>query len=238
MTLRSKGTGQEVRIGNKSEILSKDHAVDEEFWAENREGLEFTEQKLDGLNSSFSFLENFQTETFTDHAIALQDNDDDEEFGGVGDESERPMLFNDDEEDEEDYGSQLVDKPVMVKANYLNYARKAKRVDVRKLKENIWSELIEEAAGQVIGRKVNAKKPRKNNDGVRAETVEKTHKFTEVITGLKERYEPTQMKDISVAFCFICLLHLANEQNLAIMPTDKDEEGGQVMSELIVEQEC
>ena len=55
------------------------------------------------------------------------------------------MLFNDGgDEDELDYGSQLVDRPVMVKANCLNYARKAKRVDVRKLKHNIWKELVDQ----------------------------------------------------------------------------------------------
>ena len=49
-----------------------------------------------------------------------------------------------------DYGSQLVAEPKKVKAIYLNYAKTAKRVDVRLLKENIWKELaFEDFAGKV-----------------------------------------------------------------------------------------
>ena len=44
------------------------------------------------------------------------------------------------------------------------------------------------------------------------------------------------MKDISVAFCFICLLHLANEEGLSIKPETTGEVNG--MSELIVQQEA
>jgi chromatin segregation and condensation protein Rec8/ScpA/Scc1 (kleisin family) len=42
------------------------------------------------------------------------------------------------------------------------------------------------------------------------------HKFSEVIHNLKKEYSEKSMKDISVPFCFICLLHLANEKKLKI----------------------
>ena len=69
--------------------------------------------------------------------------------------------------------------------------------------------------------------------------MDKPHKFTELVSGLKEFYQPPQMKDISVAFCFICLLHLANEQNLTIQPKAEvaSEDGQRVMTELVVEQD-
>ena len=38
-----------------------------------------------------------------------------------------------------DYGSQLVDEPKKVKAQFLTYARVAKKVDVKRLKDNIWN---------------------------------------------------------------------------------------------------
>jgi len=39
------------------------------------------------------------------------------------------------------YGEQLVAKPKKIKSLAINYARSAKRVDVKKLKDNIWKEL-------------------------------------------------------------------------------------------------
>jgi condensin complex subunit 2 len=44
-------------------------------------------------------------------------------------------------------------------------------------------------------------------------------KFTEVMNDLKSVYPKTVMDDISTSFCFICLLHLANEKGLVIEKT-------------------
>lgn len=41
-------------------------------------------------------------------------------------------------------------------------------------------------------------------------------KFTDVLKGLKNIYSEKEMADISISFCFICLLHLANEKGLII----------------------
>lgn len=40
--------------------------------------------------------------------------------------------------------------------------------------------------------------------------------FTQVMKGLKTVYPQKQMADISTSYCFICLLHLANEKGLVI----------------------
>ena len=40
--------------------------------------------------------------------------------------------------------------------------------------------------------------------------------FTEVINNLQEVYPKQAMADISTSYCFICLLHLANEKGLVI----------------------
>ena len=45
-------------------------------------------------------------------------------------------------------------------------------------------------------------------------------KFTDVMNNLKNVYPKTQMDDISTSFCFICLLHLANEKGLVIENTE------------------
>lgn len=47
-------------------------------------------------------------------------------------------------------------------------------------------------------------------------TGEKSLKFTEVMNGLQSVYAKPAMADISTSFCFICLLHLANEKGLVI----------------------
>jgi condensin complex subunit 2 len=46
-----------------------------------------------------------------------------------------------------------------------------------------------------------------------------TLKFTEVMNGLQRVYPKPIMDDISTSFCFICLLHLANENGLVITKT-------------------
>lgn len=47
-----------------------------------------------------------------------------------------------------------------------------------------------------------------------------TLKFTSVMNGLKLVYPKPIMDDISTSFCFISLLHLANEKGLVIEKTD------------------
>jgi len=107
-------------------------------------------------------------------------------------------------EDDFEYDEAYVNQASRVKPVFLNYAKTAKKVDVKRLKTNIW----------------------KNLSGV-AEEMEQEEKeepqmridptlFTQVIGSLREVYPEKKMNDISVSFCFICLLHLANEKNLEI----------------------
>lgn len=49
--------------------------------------------------------------------------------------------------------------------------------------------------------------------------------FSQVITGLQKTYPRDKMEEISTSFCFICLLHLANEQGLTLESTVADDEG-------------
>lgn len=47
-----------------------------------------------------------------------------------------------------------------------------------------------------------------------------------VVTGLRRQYPADKMEEISTSFCFICLLHLANEKGLRIQtPAGELEEG-------------
>jgi condensin complex subunit 2 len=101
---------------------------------------------------------------------------------------------------------------------FVNYAKKAKRVDVKKLKENIWRELAID--------KLPVKKPRRQADEASddeneeenevPQTTSEAKQFTSVISGLRKIYPEDKMEEISTSFCFICLLHLANEEGLRI----------------------
>ena len=49
---------------------------------------------------------------------------------------------------------------------------------------------------------------------------ENSLKFTELMNGLQKVYPKPAMNDISTSFCFISLLHLANEKGLVINTTE------------------
>jgi condensin complex subunit 2 len=53
------------------------------------------------------------------------------------------------------------------------------------------------------------KTPRPSNSG-------EAQKFNTVIDNLRRTYPKDKMEEISTSFCFICLLHLANEHGLKI----------------------
>jgi condensin complex subunit 2 len=49
---------------------------------------------------------------------------------------------------------------------------------------------------------------------------EEERTFDEVIVGLQRSYTGDRLADISTSFCFICLLHLANERGLRLESGD------------------
>ena len=49
---------------------------------------------------------------------------------------------------------------------------------------------------------------------------EEARTFDEVIDGLQRSYPEDKLSDISTSFCFICLLHLANERGLKLESGD------------------
>jgi condensin complex subunit 2 len=64
--------------------------------------------------------------------------------------------------------------------------------------------------------------------------------FSQVINGLQKTYPKEKMEDISTSFCFICLLHLANEQGLKLESTVMEDDGlvedeGEVMEHKVGE---
>ncbi|KAK5990402.1 Condensin complex subunit 2 [Cladobotryum mycophilum] len=113
------------------------------------------------------------------------------------------------------FGTTLVTQTRRMRPEYVQYARVAKKVDVRRLKEEIWKGMGLEQLEQPPQPGPGSKEPTPINPEEGA-----TLKFTEVMNGLQSVYPKPAMADISTSYCFICLLHLANEKGLVIENTD------------------
>jgi condensin complex subunit 2 len=154
------------------------------------------------------------------------------------------------------FGSQLVTQQGRrLRPEYVNYARTAKKVDVRRLKEEMWkgmSASIMKDLDAAFDAQQHPPPPQQQQDGdvdmmdvdqpapepstpSEKDPVTPTEgaelKFTDMISGLTKVYPEQQMKDISTSYCFICLLHLANEKGLVL---DGDREGEGAMQEIRV----
>lgn len=131
-------------------------------------------------------------------------------------------------EDEEELATQALKR---IRPEYVNYAKKAKRVDVRKLKENIWKELaivVEDDDEDKEEEEDDSHGPPTPKAGEPDEMqLDKApvqmkrdptdpRSFDAVLAGLRKLYPKDRMEEISTSFCFICLLHLANEEGLKI----------------------
>ncbi|KAI1793576.1 barren [Ganoderma leucocontextum] len=97
-----------------------------------------------------------------------------------------------------------------VKPEAVNYTKRAKRVDVRRLKDNIWKGLDIVAPHIEEGEDAMDTDERPPTDPAEARS------FTSVISDLHKTYTKEKMDEISTSFCFICLLHLANERGLKL----------------------
>jgi condensin complex subunit 2 len=149
-----------------------------------------------------------------------------EQIGGFddddhGDELEFPITLTLPDQEPLDYGALLSQQPKPSTSEPLVFSKKAKRVDVQKLKENLWSKLAENSFEKPKAVDMDDDKT------IFEEEIHCEKTFTKVIKELDSCYEEKPRKDISVAFCFICVLHLANENNLFI-------QGSESMKELII----
>lgn len=143
----------------------------------------------------------------------MEDYDNDN-FGGID--------FNDvlggtdsrvgeEDENKNEIGTQLVTGGRKARPEYVNFSKVAKRVDVKLLKDNLWRSI-----------KLEAREQEEPSATPAAETKEKA--FTEIVDTIGEMYRPEEKKDLSTSFCFICLLHLANEHGLSIDATENHDD--------------
>ena len=166
----------------------------------------------------------FDTQFFHDADDGYDANGGD--LGGLDDSPANATVGGDAEDEELTQTLQALNR---VKPEYVNYAKKAKRVDVKKLKENIWKELgilssDEDPAS--LAAKAAAANDQDEGDTSMASMVSEAaggvKTFESVLSGLQKAYTQDKMEEISTSFCFICLLHLANEEGLAISTGTED----------------
>ncbi|GAA5924910.1 hypothetical protein JCM1841_005365 [Sporobolomyces salmonicolor] len=118
-----------------------------------------------------------------------------------------------------------------VRPETVNYAKRAKRVDVKRLKDSIWRELEEVAVPVKEYPNSLVYEPAtpppeltlSDSDDTPAPPVAVDRKprpageaLVPVVSSLRRLYPAEKMSEISTSYMFICLLHLANEKGLRI----------------------
>lgn len=122
----------------------------------------------------------------------------------------------------------------------VSYAKRAKRIDIKKLKDSVWKELEEvvlpvkrvscyrfrHASAQIVDRPRCAQYPESpeydpaapapDADDSPSDAKPKAEALVPVVSGLRKLYPKDKMEEISTSFMFICLLHLANEKGLRL----------------------
>ncbi|PSK79601.1 hypothetical protein CJJ07_000465 [Candidozyma auris] len=112
--------------------------------------------------------------------------------------------------------NQFVTEGRKARPEYVNFSRVAKRVDIKLLKDNLWKAIKPETK-ETSPELPNAE----NGDFAPAKQPVKieTH-FTDIAQKIGTMYKPEEKKDLSTSFCFICILHLANEHKLDLSVND------------------
>lgn len=161
----------------------------------------------------------------TNFCPGLQGGDSDDDVEGfAGSDDTQPSgdsipLPSQDLENVSTYGEEdLVPEPHRVNKMEINYAKTAKKMDMKRLKNSMWTLLTE-----------NPEKPTEV-----AETVEKPEVcgekvFSQTTKTLLQRLPNTMAQNLSVPLAFVALLHLANEKNLELVKVDD-------MSDIIIKQ--
>ncbi|XP_005400717.1 PREDICTED: condensin complex subunit 2 isoform X1 [Chinchilla lanigera] len=123
------------------------------------------------------------------------------------------------------YGeSNLVAEPQKVNKIEIHYAKTAKKMDMKKLKQSMWS-LLTELPRREASAEVNL-----SETGAGASVgVAKDKMLSRLTNDLQKSLPPTMAQNLSIPLAFACLLHLANEKNLKL-------EGTQDLSDVFVRQ--
>ncbi|KAL9014532.1 MAG: hypothetical protein Q9173_000833 [Seirophora scorigena] len=217
MGARRNGPGSKSMNGTNGLDSMPEGEVDEAYWARKHDAVQQASPGGDGPQG------NYDANFFQDDGLAVVGGspDDDDNFAdarevfspeadgdaAVGGHGLDGILSNASGNQEGAFGTQLVTQSRRLRPEYVQYARVAKKVDVRRLKEEMW---------RGIGFEENLAPYAAPLSGPPPVPEKSTLKFTTVMNDLQQVYPKQAMADISTSYCFICLLHLANEKGLLI----------------------
>ncbi|KAF1914826.1 condensin complex subunit 2/barren [Ampelomyces quisqualis] len=208
--------GRRVQPGPDKEPAHRD--VDEAYWA-HREAQEALTAEDEGVQGNYD-ADFFQDDPLPMPGVPIDDDDDDDGFADARDhfspapqdgaESSQPMDGVIPSSQAPDaYGAQLVTQSRRFRPEYVQYARVAKKIDVKRLKEELWK-------GIGLEQITAPPPPNATPDDPAAKAVDGSLTFTDVVNTLQTVYKEKALADISTSYCFICVLHLANEKGLTI----------------------
>ena len=168
-----------------------------------------------------------------DNVIGFDDNDDGD-FGG--DDGGFTFGYGDEDDDEAgaggndaDYNLDDFDDVRKVEKIDVKYATVAKKVDVRRLKKDLWSELEEKTAWippeeTDKDKEAAAVEEEKAEDDIfeedaAAKKLQGDPQFVSFKETVEKMETGQKQDDVTVSFYFICCLHLANEKGLKLDST-------------------
>lgn len=206
--LKPKGTIRNSKIFGSQEPAQGDVDADEHFWANHYQQANNPEDQVEG-NYDANFFQGDDDEG----ALPLADFGDDDYDVPPSDVPSSDLPAN---------GGDLKDQLLMAsrraRPEYVNYAKSAKKVNIKLLKDNIWNVMKMEDTPQPPPEEAEEQQqPEQQQEESPAQ--EETREFKDIVQDLKSVYPPQQMSEISTSFCFICVLHLANEKGLTIEGT-------------------
>ncbi|GAB1286849.1 Condensin complex subunit 2 [Apodemus speciosus] len=115
------------------------------------------------------------------------------------------------------YGeSNLVAEPQKVNKIEIHYAKTAKKMDMKKLKQSMWSLLTGFSSKEAD---TQANHTDNGKEGTPEEVVDEK-KLSGLTKDLHTRLPPLMAQNLSIPLAFACLLHLANEKNLKLEGTE------------------
>lgn len=197
-TLNSGFDHENTNNDNEPEI------ADQEFWADTykrKEEEDKRDQNEDDSEVRGTELQNpFEDD---DGGIDFNQAFDDAEMNDDDNVTDQPIQDDYIKKDEEVNGMPLK----------VTYSRVSKKVDVRRLKNNVWKSI-----------KTLVSDKQENLEGKEIEEQIIVLSFKDIANEIVKMYPKEIMKDISTSFCFICLLHLANEHGLTIQNTGNFED--------------
>jgi condensin complex subunit 2 len=153
--------------------------------------------------------------------MAGADAFDDGSFGGGGDDDGPGFAFADNDDDRDDFVIHELEDVRKVDKVKVGYATIAKKVDVKRLKHDLWIELETK-----FGDKTKSSDGGDDDDvnSVDDEEAQDASKMSVTFQQAVQNLESAKSQaDITLPFYFICILHLANEKGLCLASKGLDD---------------